>query len=388
MRIEKKLKGAVSVAASLSLLAAMALPGCSSSESVDEDAIAATIDGEPVYEADVTTYIQVIRYNYDLLDEDDWASYLETYGETPAEIRESFIEYQAQEVLVAKAAEEAGVTVSSDDVDSLMETMKSYYEDDEWEEFLDELGVTEQNLWDNVYQSYIDEAVIDEMLEVTPTDEEIQEAIDENIADYNGAKRSSHILFDSDDEETAEEVLQELKDGADFEEMAETYSTDSSGSDGGDVGWDCENTFVDEYQDALDELGEGEMTQELVESDYGYHIILCTDVFSYEEGDTVTADDVPEDIYETIYSDLVSDLEDDAYSEYAAGLFDAAELVVNDMPDGLPYDVDVDVEDEEATEETTDSGEDADDASSDEEESNGDGDGSDGESDDESEGEE
>lgn len=369
MKVSKKLRGILAVAASLALLM-FALPGCSSDDG--EERVAATIDGEPVYEDSVTTYIQVIRYNYSLLDDDDWATYLETYGETPEDIRESFIEYQAQETLIAKAAEEAGVTVSSDDVDAMMETMKSYYEDDEWEEFLDELQVSEQNLWDNIYQSYIDEAVIDEMLDVTPTDEDIQSAIDENIADYNGSKRSSHILFDSDDLETAEEVLQELKDGADFEELAAEYSTDSSASDGGDVGWDCENTFVDEYQDALDGLSAGEMTQELVESDYGYHIILCTEEFSFEDGATLTADDIPEDIYDIIYDDLVSDLEDEAYSDYAAELFDAAELVVNDMPSGLPYDVDVDVESDDSTDDDSstddsDDGESTDGESTDEE---------------------
>lgn len=347
MKIGKRLKATILTTASFLLVVAMALSGCSSSESSDEDAIAATIDGEPIYEADITTYIQVIRYNYDLLDEDDWAEYLESYGETPEEVREEFIEYQAQEVLVAKAAEEAGVTVSSDEVDSLMETMKSYFEDDEWEEFLDKLGVTEQNLWDNIYQTYLDEAVMDEMIEVAPTDEEIQEAIDESISSYDGAKRSSYILFDSDDEQTAEEVLQELKDGADFEEMAETYSTDSSGSDGGDAGWDCINYLTDEYQAALDELDEGEMTQDLVESDDGCYIILCTDVFTCGEGDEVAADDVPEDIYDAIYDDLISDLKEEAYYDYVTGLYEDAELVINDMPDGLPYDVDVDIEDEE-----------------------------------------
>ena len=63
---------------------------------------------------------------------------------------------------------------------------------------------------------------------------------------YDGAKRSSHILFDSGDEATAREVLDKLNAGElDFAEAAKEYSKDGSASDGGDVGWDKTSSFVE-----------------------------------------------------------------------------------------------------------------------------------------------
>ena len=99
-------------------------------------------------------------------------------------------------------------------------------------------------------------------------------------------RRSSHILFkvdsDATDEERADaqakaqEVLDKLNAGEiEFADAAKEYSEDSSASDGGDVGWDKLTTFVSTYQDALSQLGEGQMSG-IVETDYGYHIILCT----------------------------------------------------------------------------------------------------------------
>ena len=45
---------------------------------------------------------------------------------------------------------------------------------------------------------------------------------------YDGAKRSSHILFDSDDEATAQDVLNKINSGElDFAEAAKQYSKDT-----------------------------------------------------------------------------------------------------------------------------------------------------------------
>ena len=114
-----------------------------------------------------------------------------------------------------------------------------------------------------------------------PTDEEVLEYAKTAVASYDGAKKSPISLFDADDKETAQSVLDQINSGElDFAEAAKEYSTDTgSAADGGDVGWDKLTTFVDEYQDALDSLEVGQVSG-LVESDYGYHIIKCTEEFT------------------------------------------------------------------------------------------------------------
>ena len=80
---------------------------------------------------------------------------------------------------------------------------------------------------------------------------------------------SSHILFAADDAAKAEEVVGMLTSGQiDFATAAQQYSTDTgSARNGGDVGWNTINNYVDAYNQALDSIEEGQIT--LTASDYG-----------------------------------------------------------------------------------------------------------------------
>lgn len=98
----------------------------------------------------------------------------------------------------------------------------------------------------------------------------------------------SHILVE--DEATAEELLDELEDGADFAEIASESSIDpGSAANGGDL--DCHRTaespFVEEFTDAMLEAPVGEVVGP-VATDFGYHLILVTsrEAADYDEDAT------------------------------------------------------------------------------------------------------
>jgi len=94
---------------------------------------------------------------------------------------------------------------------------------------------------------------------------------------------SRHILFmtqglNSDEAEKvrvkAEEVLNKIKDGADFAALAKQYSEDPGSKDNGGLYQNIKSgSFVEEYENAVVSLNEGEVYPELVKSSYGYHII-------------------------------------------------------------------------------------------------------------------
>lgn len=75
----------------------------------------------------------------------------------------------------------------------------------------------------------------------------------------------------------AEQVLEEVKNGADFAALAKKYNTDSTGERGGDLGWFGKGEMVPEFEKAAYSLKKGEVYPTLVESVYGYHIIQLTD---------------------------------------------------------------------------------------------------------------
>ncbi|HMS64257.1 MAG TPA: peptidylprolyl isomerase [Ignavibacteria bacterium] len=75
----------------------------------------------------------------------------------------------------------------------------------------------------------------------------------------------------------AEAVLDSIKQGVDFSELAKRNSGDSmSAIVGGDLGYAKKGTFVKEFEEAVYSLKIGEVS-EIVETQFGYHIIKLTD---------------------------------------------------------------------------------------------------------------
>ena len=86
-----------------------------------------------------------------------------------------------------------------------------------------------------------------------------------------GKVRASHILVDKHSK--ALEIISKIKEGADFKEMARQYSTCSSAKKGGDLGFFGKGQMVKEFEQATFNLNPGQMTNEPVKTQFGYHII-------------------------------------------------------------------------------------------------------------------
>jgi peptidyl-prolyl cis-trans isomerase C len=80
-----------------------------------------------------------------------------------------------------------------------------------------------------------------------------------------------HILLPT--EAAAREALAELRGGADFAEVAKRRSTDPGSSDGGDLGFFKKGDMVPEFGNAAFAMQPGQVSQEPVRSQFGWHII-------------------------------------------------------------------------------------------------------------------
>lgn len=89
--------------------------------------------------------------------------------------------------------------------------------------------------------------------------------------------RARHILLmgkTPDNLAAAEKLLQELKAGANFEEMAKQHSKDpGNATKGGDLGWFPKGRMVKEFDDAVDALKNPGDISDVVTTQFGYHII-------------------------------------------------------------------------------------------------------------------
>ncbi len=334
-----------------------ALVGCGGTNYGYTGGVAATVNGTEIEEDTITKYIQDFRTNSDLTSDQDWADWMIENSLEPSTVRSQVIEYYTEIELRKQACEERDITIDESDVDEQIESVKSYYSSDEdWEEALSSAGITEEQYRESIEDGLRDEALMESVAgdAATADDDEVLEMLNTYYTMFDGAKRSSHILFSSDDEETAQEVLDEINAGTiTFEEAAEQYSTDTaSAEDGGDVGWDAINTFVDAYTSALDELSEGEVS-DLITSDYGIHIIKCTDEFSCD-GTSESLDEYPDEFVEYIAEIVESQNQSEAYSEWFESYEEQADITINDMPSNVPYNLDMTQYEDESDEESTD----------------------------------
>jgi peptidyl-prolyl cis-trans isomerase C len=111
------------------------------------------------------------------------------------------------------------------------------------------------------------------------TQEDIQTEYNTLVKAAGNEYKSRHILVE--DEELANTLIVELKEGSDFIALAKEHSTDTgSGNNGGDLGWARVDTYVPEFANALQALEKGEMTEKPVKSQFGYHIIMLEDIRS------------------------------------------------------------------------------------------------------------
>lgn len=86
---------------------------------------------------------------------------------------------------------------------------------------------------------------------------------------------ANHILVASEDE--AKTIIENLKKGAKFSELAKQSIDPGSKDNGGNLGWASAGNFVKPFSDALTGLTKGKYTETPVKTEFGYHVILLDD---------------------------------------------------------------------------------------------------------------
>ena len=122
-------------------------------------------------------------------------------------------------------------------------------------------------------KSKIKDAPLLEFKETGSVDPEIQKMFDQ---------------LNTQSKEKAQKILEEVKNGGNFEQLAKDNSEDPGSKDkGGDLGFVKKGAFVPEFDKILFEgkLKAGEIYSDLVESQFGWHIIKFVE--SRGEGDNL-----------------------------------------------------------------------------------------------------
>ncbi|WP_239326671.1 peptidylprolyl isomerase [Snodgrassella gandavensis] len=91
-----------------------------------------------------------------------------------------------------------------------------------------------------------------------------------------------HILLKNDNDITRkliEQIAQQTRSGASFEQLARQYSQDGSAQNGGDLGWIIDGETVPPFEAAVKSLQPGQISLP-VRTQFGWHVIRLVDVRS------------------------------------------------------------------------------------------------------------
>lgn len=117
------------------------------------------------------------------------------------------------------------------------------------------------------------------------SDAQLQAMYEQQIASFkqDETREAQHILItvdggdpkaDATAKAKTEDILKQLKAGADFAKLAEKYSNDpGSAKNGGDLGWIARGSMVKPFEDALFNIPKVGDVAGPVRTQYGYHII-------------------------------------------------------------------------------------------------------------------
>jgi foldase protein PrsA len=234
----------------------------------------------------------------------------DAYGElAEKELTQMVMSRQLINILFASIANDIDVEISDEEIEKAKEKLLG--------EFGGDLEVANTELIKNYgwnFDQYFEEIVVPVLLE-----EKVGESfsygdaeVDEKYNVNDVAVRARHILFqvtEGDDEEIvkkfAGEILQKIKDGVSFEDLAVEHGSDGTKDNGGDLGWFQRGMMVPEFEDAVFGVEAGQLLPELVKTDFGYHIIRVDEKTSSINNFKEFMDDTILDVEVKVFVDVV-----------------------------------------------------------------------------------
>lgn len=250
----------------------------------------AVVDGIKIKQKEVDVYV-------DFIIKQDTAGEVASDKEQLKSLEASIIDSLVVIKLLEKYAEDTGITVSREEINEWIESVAGEYSSErEFEKDLKDKGINRSFL-ENEYKGQMLRSKIFEKIaeDVTVTDEEVKQYYEDNkdtLFLVPVSVKASHILAmfpwkrnnSEESKEGREEarekielVQRKLNNGEDFEELARQYSDDEgTASDGGDLGYISKGQMVEEFDKVLFSLDTGEVS-DIVETEYGFHIIKVYD---------------------------------------------------------------------------------------------------------------
>ena len=172
---------------------------------------------------------------------------------------------------------------------------------------------------ENQTRAFLSTELVGKLSEIEVIESEIESLYVKFSTDIKRKKEynASHILVETETE--AEELLLSLKNGADFSELAKTYSTGPSGAQGGNLGWFGQGAMVPTFENAVIKLKIDELSVP-VQTQFGWHLIKLNDVRK-----------TPVPTIEEVRKELITEIKKKKIDFEMSKIIDSADVIYSDL---------------------------------------------------------
>jgi len=305
----------------------LAIPACSQEKTVPEN-VAAAVNGSFVSQAEFDREFN--RLKTSMAQTGQPADESQT-----AEIKTKALDNLIYGELLYQESQKQGLEVTDADLEAKWSSLKERFGTEEnFAQALAQMSLTEEEVKIQVRRGMAIERLIDREVvqKTTVADQEVKTFYDEHpdLFKQPAQVQASHILVTVKDpadqaqkdkaRQKIEGIQHRLKNGEDFAALAREASDCPSKEKGGELGYITRGQTVKPFEDAAFALEPGRMS-EIVETDFGYHIIKVTDkkaesILPYEE--------VQDKLQEYLKQNKVKD----NVTQYMAALKEKAEIKI------------------------------------------------------------
>ena len=302
------------------------------------DNIAVTIDGVDIPESEIDRIVKPQLQRIAQQSAQLPPTLTEQYAK---QIREQVLEQTIRRHLLDEKVKEANIVITDEEVISKITEIAAAQREplslEEFKKIMEQYGQS----FDNVKADVRGGLARNQFMEaqwagkINVTEEDAQKYYQENPKQFETLEqvRASHILIkpefidpnvdpNADPNEAkaiartkTEGLLKQLKDGADFAELAKSHSICPMAPKGGDLGFFPRGHFAPAFDNVAFELEIGQIS-EIVETEYGYHIIKATD---HKDASTIAFDQARDNIIMQLTQAKQSELAEEYLETLKAG---------------------------------------------------------------------
>jgi parvulin-like peptidyl-prolyl isomerase len=267
--------------------------------------MAIVVNGEKIEDSAIKQEVERLRPDYERVFAD----------QNPKERETQLLDWSKENVieriLINQEAQTNGQTIPPDEIESALAKLKEQYADEE-QLYKDFDAEDDEKIKKDIEMQMRVEQTLHKICEDVskPSKAAVQEYYEKNKERYKTGERVrvAHIVkyvnWQTDEETAYREISaahDELKNGTPFEAVVDKY-TDCADS-GGDLGFVSRGQMVEEFEDVVFNLGEGQIS-DVFQSRFGFHVAK---VYAREPAMVPNLEDIKDQVKEALTEQMRSE---------------------------------------------------------------------------------